>query len=257
MTVGYVHVYTRPGAKFALVRGGVKQWLKQENIVASYSRSDEGFHLNKTRLDDLIARLEHSDFTVRFHDSWPTDADIDEARARSLVDTIKTSIEQAREAMIEAYQRRAWKALGYPSWDALCEAEFKVRIALPDRPAAVREMRGAGMSQRAIASGLGVSPGTINRDLRQSPPEALTGTIVGTDGKTYPPVQIAREMPFSDTCMEPDCVRVIGMQHPAVQSLWSTMERALDAKRVLGTTAEELRRWADLMTTLADKMDNL
>ena len=53
------------------------------------------------------------------------------------------------------------------------------------------------MSTRAIASGIGVSQDTVNRELareRNRSPESEPSPVTGTDGKTYTPRPLS---PFS------------------------------------------------------------
>jgi len=113
------------------------------------------------------------------------------AHARRLVDTIKTAVTSAHDAIVQAYRERVWEPLGYASWDELCEAEFKVRLRLPvdERREAVGNLRAAGLSTRAIGSALGLSKDTVQRE---SPPagvsnETPAGPVTGLDGKRYQP----------------------------------------------------------------------
>lgn len=118
--------------------------------------------------------------------------DVDQARA--LTDRIKSHVEQAWELIVEAYQGRAWIALGYSTWDDYCLQEFgscRIRLPREERTDVVASLRDAGMTTRAIASATGFAYGTvqseivsISRDQNRSPgPE----TIVGIDGKHYQP----------------------------------------------------------------------
>lgn len=110
----------------------------------------------------------------------------DEARSR--VARVRAHVEQAWDDLIALHAGRGWFALGYDSWDALCDAEFDgARIALPreDRREVVGQMREAGMSTRAIASAVGVSVGTIVSDLNRSEVNS-PDTITGLDGRTRP-----------------------------------------------------------------------
>lgn len=131
-----------------------------------------------------------------------------EATARSLTDQLRQSLTLSWELLVEAYQRRAWAALGYPSWDAYTDAELgEARLRLPreQRREVVASMTEAGMSTRAIGSALGVDPMTVSRDRAgvakaTSVAEPIDAEIVdeddqpamshpldilGTDGKTY------------------------------------------------------------------------
>jgi len=62
--------------------------------------------------------------------------DFSAAEARAHTDRLKAllqDIEQIQDFFTEAYQRRAWAALGYDSWNAYVSEEFKnVRIAKTD-----------------------------------------------------------------------------------------------------------------------------
>jgi hypothetical protein len=60
-----------------------------------------------------------------------------EATARALTDQLRQSLSLSWELLVEAYQRRAWAALGYATWDAYTDAELgEVRLRLPARSAA-------------------------------------------------------------------------------------------------------------------------
>lgn len=138
--------------------------------------------------------------------SVPQTPSISESTARTLVDKVKASVDDLRDAITTLYDGRAWLALGYASWDDLCDTEFAVRIALPraERQAVVADLSEAGMSTRAIGSALGVDPMTVSRDLSSGVANATPATatavfdadmkpyqpapqpITGTDGKTYP-----------------------------------------------------------------------
>ena len=116
--------------------------------------------------------------------------DLDVRQARELTDRIRTTLQLGHHLIQEAYAGRAWDALGYDSWDAYCAGEFNearmVRLPVEQRREIVAEMTEAGMSTRAIASGLGVSVGTVHSDANagvQNRTPATTTT--GVDGKTY------------------------------------------------------------------------
>lgn len=133
-----------------------------------------------------------------------------EAAARALTDQLRQSLSVSWELLVEAYQRRAWAALGYQSWDAYTDAELgEVRLRLPreERREVVASMTEAGMSTRAIGSALGVNRKTVMADrevVQNGPPadepvdaeivedespeameRAVKAAILGTDGKTY------------------------------------------------------------------------
>jgi hypothetical protein len=124
--------------------------------------------------------------------------DMDEAEALAVTADIRMHVEAAWELIVEAYQRRAWVALCYASWDAYCIGEFgNARLRLPreDRSELVCSLRHAGLSDRAIESATGISRRTLIRD-RQSGGDNVTTSpeaevpkpepVTGRDGKTYP-----------------------------------------------------------------------
>ena len=95
--------------------------------------------------------------------------ELDADSARVLTDDIRGLLGTAYKKLITAYHGRAWTWLGYETWDAYCKAEFKdagmVRLDPIRRRDIVSELREAGMSTRAISSGLGVSVGTVHTDI--------------------------------------------------------------------------------------------
>ncbi|MGP4009183.1 hypothetical protein [Streptomyces sp. 4N124] len=100
-------------------------------------------------------------------------------RARQLTDEIKTTLTAAWDLIMEAWETRAWVALGYDSWDDYCAEEFdsaqRLRLPREERAGIVTLMRAAGMSHRAIESATGVSRETVRRD--------LSGDTVGPPGR--------------------------------------------------------------------------
>jgi hypothetical protein len=86
--------------------------------------------------------------------------------ARARVDRIRTGVTAVLDDLVESWRARDWVALGYGSWDAMCDAEFGARIALPkdQRQGVVEGLAGEGMSTRAIGSALGVGQRTVVRD---------------------------------------------------------------------------------------------
>jgi hypothetical protein len=149
----------------------------------------------------------------------------DKQTALNLTREIKRSVEQSWRILQEAFERRAWAALGYDSWDSYCSKELGtglVRLAKEVRRQAVAELTGGErpMSNRAVAAALGVDEGTVRADRRagaeHSAPaprvEAIDAEVVeehqtvlepaaiqpqrvvrGADGKNY--VAPARDVP--------------------------------------------------------------
>jgi transposase-like protein len=118
--------------------------------------------------------------------------------ARVLTDRIKVGVDAVWHLIAEAYQRRAWAALGYSSWDDYTTREFgtsRLRLPREERQEVVASLRESGLSIRAITAATGVAPNTVQSDLRQvsqidtpDPVEDDEFTpVTGTDGKTYMP----------------------------------------------------------------------
>lgn len=123
-----------------------------------------------------------------------TDADVieelDADAARALTDRINHSIDIAGALIIEAWEGRAWKSLGYSSWDDYTQAEIGAeQMTAAARAVLAVGLRQAGMSYRAIASATKSSKSTIERDLAGVPSR---DTSTGTDGKSYPATQPER-----------------------------------------------------------------
>lgn len=139
-----------------------------------------------------------------------------EAEARAITARIVSTLDDCWGLLIQAYQRRAWVALGYDAWDEYTRTEFGTdRIKLPasKRLEVVASMREAGMSTRAIASATGTNRETIRQtvsgDNFLSPGDGVVDAeiveeskpIVGTDGKTYnqkPAPSRPKRHPLSD-----------------------------------------------------------
>lgn len=111
-------------------------------------------------------------------------ADMDAAEAKQFVDYIHDLQDEAPKRVVDAYRRRAWIALGYESWAAMCDGED---LRLPREVTA--ELKAGGLSIRAIASVTGVGLGTAHRDAEAGVPTGQqNGTpalTVGLDGKNY------------------------------------------------------------------------
>jgi hypothetical protein len=120
---------------------------------------------------------------------------LSEWEARQLTREIANTLALAWDKVIQAYQRRVWEPLGYRSWDSYCRAELgSTRLRLPseEREEAVRSLRSAGLSTRAIAAATGQSHTSVRRGLTRGtnvPPTSAhtqgATAITGLDGKTY------------------------------------------------------------------------
>lgn len=132
-------------------------------------------------------------------------ATLDEARGRA--ERIRAGLEsytQMRQDIADAYARRDWAALDYPTWFAYLEGEYGAelkRLTRDERRQAVTDLREQGLSKRAIAAAVGADEKTVRNDLsgaENSAPDSVTGA----DGKTYP----ASRPPFpgpSDAAVRP------------------------------------------------------
>lgn len=111
--------------------------------------------------------------------------------AQEITNKIRKARENLAELVIKAFDEKAWVPLGYTSWDDYCKTEFKsgyISIPREERVKTVAALKERGMSNRAVASSLGVSHTTVKRDLEGGtnvPPDRVTGT----DGKSYPAKQ--------------------------------------------------------------------
>lgn len=161
--------------------------------------------------------------------------------ARTITDRIKVAVEATWYLIAEAYQRGAWRALGYSSWDDYCTREFgtsRLRLPREERSETVQSLRDAGLSVRAIAAATGESksaiartagvpngtPGkplereTVTPNFKKSAqgtaapatpaapaPDAGAAKVQGIDGKQYPAQPAKREprrTPLVDTAQQ-------------------------------------------------------
>ena len=88
---------------------------------------------------------------------------------QALLGEASKSLENASDLIREAYDRRAWAALGYDSWEDYCTAELGtplLRLGRAVRQRLVGKLTSGGMSNRSVASALGISEITVRRDLK-------------------------------------------------------------------------------------------
>lgn len=127
----------------------------------------------------------------------PAPVDLTEDEARAFVKHVRASVDEIGAWIVRAVKGRAWLALGYLSWDAMCEAEFDgavVRLPREDRREAVASLRDAGLSTRAIGQALGVSNSTVAADLDCSESNSRPDQVTSLDGRTRPAAQPARRL---------------------------------------------------------------
>jgi hypothetical protein len=101
----------------------------------------------------------------------PVKGQCDKQTALNLTRGIKRYWEQSGALIKEAFERRAWAALGYDSWELYCRKELGtqlMRLAKELRREAVAELAAGEqpLSNRAIAAAIGVDEGTVRNDLR-------------------------------------------------------------------------------------------
>ncbi|GLU88891.1 hypothetical protein [Agromyces sp. NBRC 114283] len=103
---------------------------------------------------------------------------MDEVRARRLTERIRLvaanvaeNVETLRQLVSEAKGSNVHQVLGYPSWTAYLKDVFgdePLRLARDVRQELVAELSAQGMSTRAIAPIVGVSPRQITTDIRDA-----------------------------------------------------------------------------------------
>lgn len=124
-------------------------------------------------------------------------ADMDAEEAKEFVEYFRELQDEAPRRAIDAYLRRAWLALGYGSWAAMCDGEG-LRLPRELTP----ELRAGGLSIRAIAAVTGVSHEQARQDSTgvKSGKEDLTpASVVGLDGKDYS----TKQKPFTGRIHQP------------------------------------------------------
>lgn len=112
---------------------------------------------------------------------------ISKADARVLTEQIQVSASEVATLIATAYDLRVWEPLGYPTWNAYCAGEFAdLSFSRESRAVTVASLRQAGLSQRAIASAIGVGQSTVCKTLKQVIENRSPDQAIGTDGKSYP-----------------------------------------------------------------------
>lgn len=91
--------------------------------------------------------------------------------------------------VVTAWRERVWEPLGLESWQAYTEQRLgRLRAIGPDRAEMVAALRSEGMSTRAIASAVGTSKDTVQRDLSTVSNETVEQpqTVTSLDGRVRP-----------------------------------------------------------------------
>lgn len=172
----------------------------------------------------------------------------DEAVARA--ERIRTGIESLaalQEDIAAAFHRRDWTALGYDSWEAYLDGEFgerRLKLSREQRRDIVANLRGEGLSTRAIGAALGIGRMTAQRDL-PGVPNGTPGSVLGTDGKSYAPSSASSgPAPLPESKL-PVQERKPSPKPPPVESRRRALtEDAAEAARVLDAA---IRRWERLL----------
>ena len=113
-----------------------------------------------------------------------------------LYETAKSQ-KRLHDLIAQAYDGRAWIALGYPAgligWNRMCQDRFTadaVRMTVQQRTNLILSFQDDPISNVALAAALGVSDRTVGRALKKnkkSPKGAAAKPkpVVGADGKRY------------------------------------------------------------------------
>lgn len=94
--------------------------------------------------------------------------------ARRKIARVRDALALADDLLVELYTGRAWEALGYSSFDAMCAGELPelrtLKLRAPARKARAVALREAGATIPEIVTATGSSLGTIHRDLTPAKP---------------------------------------------------------------------------------------
>jgi hypothetical protein len=141
--------------------------------------------------------------------------DLNTKEATAITARIRSKMGDLMSEVAEAWIGRAWKALGYESWNEYIKSEFNhapLHLPRDERRAVVALLRGQGMSARAIAPALGIDRATVDRDLQggaNAPPDSEFVQVTGLDGKNYtvtcPQPGTAQPAPSQATTTCPTC----------------------------------------------------
>jgi len=120
------------------------------------------------------------------------------ADAKRSVATARTHLEAAAAEVLWQVENQAWEALGYPTWDAMREAEYggvAVMVPSKERPQLTQALRSHGLTQQQIADTVGVSRPTVAGDLSMSTYDIEPHPITNTRGQERPATYVRREPP--------------------------------------------------------------
>lgn len=178
--------------------------------------------------------------------------------ARRCFDEMKAHVGPLYELYMRVWRGRGWLALGYASWDEACTAEFAgIRPALDreQRREAVAELRGEGMSTRAIGSALGVADQTVRADLervREVTQTPMPERVASLDGRERPASRPPRPASSVEREPAPEPEPVDVLSHPVVRD-----DQAVQAAEFRMHVLRAIGRAQDLLTFPAERTADL
>jgi hypothetical protein len=113
--------------------------------------------------------------------------------ARAITDRIKVDAAALWALIVEAFQRRAWDALGYASWHEYCVNEFdstRIHLTREERDEVVCSLRDAGMTLREIGKTVDLSKDTVARALESVSNETSADEDSPADEPTIPDLDV-------------------------------------------------------------------
>lgn len=123
---------------------------------------------------------------VGVHEAEGDAGDMSDTEAREHIRALRVNLGRAAAIAERLYAGRAWIALGYEHWEALCGAEIRPHMPRMERPqlvTTITTLSSTGMSTRAIAAAVGASQSTVARAVATTEPK----NSVGLDGRTRKP----------------------------------------------------------------------
>lgn len=133
-------------------------------------------------------------------------APLNEADARGLTEQIAEGLADVHSLIVQAWEGRVWEPLGFETWDAWIDSNFRglqLRPPREQREEVVQSMREAGMSFRAISQATDLSYGTVQRSASTAgdPNGSPDGSsnVVGLDGKSYTPPKRSEQPKGNDS----------------------------------------------------------
>lgn len=111
---------------------------------------------------------------------------LDRARALALTRKLAGAVDLALDALVEAYEGRAWSVLGHETWaDYVAARVPALRVIGKGLPADERrdvcaDLRRRGLSLRGIGEVLGLAPNTVRAALAGA--DELPAEVVSLDG---------------------------------------------------------------------------